>query len=335
MELMAQNCRFSNPSLGKALNLSKDAIAYRLKRLEREGYLNRYVLFIDARRLGFTRYHLLIRLESGIEDKEKMREKMASHPYVMWFNSFIGRYDLQVIVDALDGFHLNTIREEIFRLCEHKVKEYIILTHLCDLEFTQLNPVLDLGTRIDKRVDASFSGMLTTRKFPVGMQFKKSLLSPTDLDILKNLADDPRRSLTDIGKSCGKDWQTVKSHIARMIRDKIILNFGGIPNLSKLGFVTYYMLVRITQNTSLEVLRKPFHELRNIFYAGRMIGDYDMILYLNARNPRELYESIELFKRDIGEHIIQYDILLQDKVYHWRQFTAGIRSVLGRNREGF
>ena len=64
-----------------------------------------------------------------------------------------------------------------------------------------------------------------------------------------------------------------------------------------------------------------------------MIGDYDMILYLNARNPKELNESIELFKSEIENHIIHYDLLVQDKVHHWRQFTQGIYESLMENKK--
>ena len=64
--------------------------------------------------------------------------------------------------------------------------------------------------------------------------------------------------------------------------------------------------------------------LQNIFYAGKMIGDYDMILYLNARNPDELNSSIELFRSKIEKYIVHYDLLVQDKVLFWKQFNSGI-----------
>jgi hypothetical protein len=62
--------------------------------------------------------------------------------------------------------------------------------------------------------------------------------------------------------------------------------------------------------------------------AGKMIGDYDMILYLNARTPDELNASIEIFRSEIDKYIIHYDLLLQDKVHHWKQFSEGIYKEL-------
>jgi DNA-binding Lrp family transcriptional regulator len=239
-------------------------------------------------------------------------------------NSFIGRYDVQIIVDARNGFHLNEIKSELFAKTALKIRDYRILTHLSDLEFTQLNPILDLKTAFERKADHSFSDMLTNKRFPVSETFELCPLAKGDSQILKALADNPRMSISDISDAAGLDRVTTRRHILSLIKKGIILNFGGIPNLSRLGFVTYYLLVRVSQDTPLRILKRPFEKLRNIFYAGRMLGDYDMILYLNARTPEELYQSISLYKNELKSHIVHYDLLIQDKVHHWRQFTPGI-----------
>ncbi|PIN75323.1 hypothetical protein COV18_03990 [Candidatus Woesearchaeota archaeon CG10_big_fil_rev_8_21_14_0_10_37_12] len=328
MEVLAQNCRIAHTTLAKALNVSKDTVAYKIKQLEKADVLSQYVLFIDARKLGFTRYHLLLQFEEGLDNKEKIYDLLRKHEFVMWINTFIGRFDIQIIVDATNSFHLDKIRQELFVLCNNKVKDYIMLTHISDFEFTQLNPVLDLGTKFEKKSDHSFSSMLTTRKFPVDREF--NIYSPTsyEVEILKVLADNPNESLISMSKMLKIDRQTVKRKINNLIKNKIILSFGGIPNLSELGFVTYYILVRLIQDTPLNIRKKPFQQLRNIFYAGNTLGNYDLLLYLNARNPKELNDSIELFKKDIGPYIVHYDLLVQDKVHYWKQFSDGIYNQL-------
>ncbi|MEK6959886.1 MAG: Lrp/AsnC family transcriptional regulator [Nanoarchaeota archaeon] len=333
LNILAQNCRIANTTIATALHISKDTVTYRIRQLQSQGYLRQYMLFVDARRLGFTRYHILIRFDPAIEDKKKIIERTARHPFVMWINTFIGRYDAQIIVDASNGFHLNSIREELFRTAKHGIQEYTVLTHLLDLEFTQLSPIIDVETSFTRKDDSSFSKSLTTRNFPVGADFDRYLPLRVENEILRLLADDPCSSLVDIASKVGTDRQTVKKHIQTLINHKVILNFGGITDHSKFGFITYYLLVRITQDTPLQTLKQPFASLHNIFYAGRMLGDYDMIIYLNARNPQELNESIELFKSKLGKHILHYDLLVQDRVHHWRQYSAGIHDHLVKSKE--
>ncbi|MGV8161763.1 MAG: winged helix-turn-helix transcriptional regulator [Candidatus Nanoarchaeia archaeon] len=328
MEILAQNCRIPNATIAQALRISKDTVAYRINALEKEGILKKPVLFVDARTLGFTRYHLLIKFDAGITDKEEVYTKMSKNKFVMWINTFIGRFDVQIIVDAKDSFQLNKIKENLFECCNHKIKEYMILTHICDLQFTHLNPVINLNTNFKKKADYSFSSLLCTKNFPVKIDFEHYALDKTEIKILNELSKNPKESLTDIGRKQNIDRLTVKKKIENLIKNKVIINFGGISDYSKHDFVVYYLLVRVEQSTPLSILKKPFEKLNNIFYAGKMLGDYDMILYLNARNPEELNSSIELFKESIEEHIIHYDLLVQDKLHHWQQFTPGIYEEL-------
>jgi hypothetical protein len=75
-------------------------------------------------------------------------------------------------------------------------------------------------------------------------------------------------------------------------------------------------------------MKRPFNELNNIFYAGHMIGEYDMIVYLNARNPTELKASVELFRSKLRGKILKFDLMIDDRVVYWRQFTQGIYNHL-------
>jgi DNA-binding Lrp family transcriptional regulator len=333
MEILAQNCRIPHTTIAQALRISKDTVSYRIKSLEHEGFLRQYVLFVDARVLGFTRYHILIKFDAGIDNKEEIYAEMSKNKFVMWINTFIGRFDAQIIVDAKDGFSLNTIKEELFECCNHRIKEYIILTHLCDLEFTNLSPVTNLKTVFKRKADHSFSSLLCTKNFPVKMNFEKYTPDKSEIKILQALAQNPRESLINLGRTLSIDRLTVKRKIENLIKNKVILNFGGIADYSKHSFVVYYLLVRFEQSTPLSVLKSPFEKLQNIFYAGKMLGDYDMILYLNARTPEELNSSIELFKETVEKYILHYDLLIQDKLKYWQQFTPGIYEELIQNEK--
>lgn len=328
LELVAQNCRLSHKTMAQALNVSKDTISYRLKKLEEEKYVERYMLFVDARKLGFTRYHILLKFNGTLSDKQKLIELMSKNKYVMWINSFIGRYDLQIIVDAKDGLHLEEIREDLFKRSENKIKEYFILTHLYDLEFTSLDPLLDLKTKFQKKEDYSFANLLQERSFPVSKKYINYKITKTELHILNLLSENPKESLTTISKNLDVDRSTVKLKISNMIKAGLILNFGGVSDFAKQGYITYYLLVRLEQNIPLDILKKPFEKLQHIYYAGKMNGSYDLILYLNARNPQELKSSIELFVSELEDYLLYYDLLVNDKIYHWKQFTPGIYQSL-------
>ena len=328
LRLLACNCRYSHRSLAGALHCSEDSVAYRIACLERDGWLSRRVLFIDGRTLGFTRCHVLLRFERTPSHASGLYERLAGHPMVMWINSFIGKYDVQVIVDARDSFQLHEIVADLLLRAKEPVLEYSILTHLSDLEFTHLNPAIGGVSDLPRKDDSSLSSHLTSPRFPVNEKFTLFPYKRVDLELLKSLSEDPALSMAALAVRAGCDRATARERLIKMIEANVIINFGAVPSVEKFGFVVYYLLVRIRQGAAPKVLQRPFQRLNNIFYAGRMLGGSDLILYLNARSPGELNQSIELFRQELGNQILGYDLLVQDKLWHWRQFTPGMYAAL-------
>ena len=81
---------------------------------------------------------------------------------------------------------------------KEKFLESRILAHLYDLEFTQLNPLIRSPLAIDESLDAAFHLEATRERFPVPSDFSLVAINQTDVLILKELADDPRASISTI-----------------------------------------------------------------------------------------------------------------------------------------
>ena len=328
LEVIAQNARISDAGIGRALRISEDAVRYRLDAMERSKLIRNYQLFIDSRVLGFTRYHLLIALQPGKRSIKGIGEKVSQQPFVMWVNSFVGQYDLQVIIDAADAHHLNQICQKLFKACQGRIRDYIVLTCLHDLEFTNLNPTFEKGLKFERKADASFADILTKRSFPAGPKFKQFQPNRLEIQILRVLAEDPRMALVDIGRRLDCDRQTVRSRVRGLIKAGVITNIGAVVDTARMGYVTYYLLIRLDHRASEVALGETFHKLKNIFYAGRVIGDYDLIVYLNARTPQELASSMATLRGVIGNNIAEMNLLVQEELYFWRHFTEGIEGWL-------
>ena len=54
LELLAQNCRLTNQIISKAVNISKDAVKYRIKNLEENKVILNYALIVNNFKLGFN-----------------------------------------------------------------------------------------------------------------------------------------------------------------------------------------------------------------------------------------------------------------------------------------
>lgn len=329
LDLLSQNCRLPIAAISRAVGLSKDATDYRIKKLEEDKIISHYQLFIDSRKLGFSIFHLLICFESNFPNRQQIYKTLSGHPNIMWINTFVGKFDIQIIIYAQDSFHFNLIRSQLFAICNNRIKNYSILSCISDYEFTQTLPELMLDTKVSGKIDVAFHPFITKQKFPAKEEnFTKVELSYLDIMILQCLADNPKIAFSELSARLNKDRLTVKKHLARLIQNKVITHISAVIDVQYFGYVTYYFLVRHLQDTPQNILKKPFEKLNNIFYSGKMIGDYDMILYLNSKNPNELNYSIKLFRECLGNYILNYELLVQDEILFWKQYNNGVHALL-------
>lgn len=331
INILIQNCRIPTSIIAKSLKISKDSVIYRINNLKKEGYIENNGLFIDVRTLGYSFYQILIQLDADNKEKEEIFEKIKKYKNASWINTFIGVYGLQFVVAIKDSFHFNKIKEEIFELCNHRIKKYSVVTAMFEFEFTNMNPDFDLETNFVKKEDYSFSKELTKRRFPNGENFNLYKPSEIEIRILKELSKNPQISLIEIGENLEIDRKTVKKKIQNLISKKVILSFGTVVNLKKLGYVTYTFLLKLKPDTPNEILKKPFEELNNIFFAAKFYGEYDMLLYLNAKDPVELNNSLDKVNEYLEPYILHKDLVIMDNVLFWEQLSDGFYNHLLEN----
>ena len=102
------NARISNVDLADRVNLSPSPCLARVRALEREGIISRYVTLLDARAvsLGVSLF-VQVRLERQVEGALKTFEKaVVSRPEVMecYLMTGLSDYLLRVVVSELDEF---------------------------------------------------------------------------------------------------------------------------------------------------------------------------------------------------------------------------------------
>src|SRR3989344_3091547 len=112
LQHLSLNSRVSNTFLASKIGLSKDAIKYRIERLEREGILQGYTAILDIWKLGYSTQHLFLKIKS-ISKREEIIERIKSHPNVNAVLEFSGKYDLEVGIATKDSQDLDEVATEI------------------------------------------------------------------------------------------------------------------------------------------------------------------------------------------------------------------------------
>lgn len=108
LERLQQDARISNVELARAVNLSPSPCLARVRALERDGVIERYVTLLDAKKLGLTVSVLVqVTLEKQIEPALQAFEKaVRDRPEVMECYLMTGDADylLRVLVADVPAF---------------------------------------------------------------------------------------------------------------------------------------------------------------------------------------------------------------------------------------
>ena len=104
LRILQQNARLTNNELAAQVNLSTTPVFERLKRLERNGYIKKYVAVLDAEKLnrGFIVFCNVKMRRLSKEIARDFMERMLNIPEVTECYNISGQFDYMLKIHAPD-----------------------------------------------------------------------------------------------------------------------------------------------------------------------------------------------------------------------------------------
>ena len=104
LRILQQNARLTNKELAAQVNLSTTPVFERLKRLERNGYIKKYVAVLDAEKLhrGFIVFCNVRMRRLSKEIARDFMERMLNIPEVTECYNISGQFDYMLKIHAPD-----------------------------------------------------------------------------------------------------------------------------------------------------------------------------------------------------------------------------------------
>ncbi|MFX1496066.1 MAG: Lrp/AsnC family transcriptional regulator [Promethearchaeota archaeon] len=116
-----------------------------------------------------------------------------------------------------------------------------------------------------------------------------------DLDILKILSQDGRKTYHAISDELGKSPVTIKKHIEDLVDNGIIKNYGVQIDYEKLGFTIIAIIeVTISKGKMFDVEEK-IAQYPNIFAVYDITGTYDALVFARFKSRDDLSKMIKKF----------------------------------------
>ncbi len=302
---LEQDARQSLQQIARKVRLSKEVVFHRIKNLEKEGIIKKYLTNVDIYKLGYKFYPLLLKLRNTDKLKEEeIITFLKSHKQISWLNTCEGNWNINLTLFANSSEEVNYFLEELLS----KYGDYISEKQI----FTATEAHYVKGTfGINKEL----------RKTITTKGEKKVDLEKEDRELLQILADNARISLVEISQKMNLSPKVIAYRIKRLEKNKIILGSHILADFSKLGY-KYYKIWFSLKNLNSNNKSKLFTYLKstpNIVWITKLIGKYDLSIEMEVEDVTQFRKIIDNVKLEFREIINEHESILifEEKVLNY------------------
>ena len=299
-----QNSRMTNKKLGKKVGLSEQAIGYKLKRLEEERVIKKYVAFVNTLALGYSHYKVLLRLHNTNVKKEgEIIAFLVKNENVRWVVSCSGKWDINFSVLALNAEDFTKIYREI----EKKIGEYIGEKSVSVLI---KSPGLTKGYLLGHSGDK------------IRLYGEKDIhkeLDLTDKKILKSISQNSRKNVVEIAEEICSTVDIVRYRLKKLEESGIINGYTIYLGFNKIGILRYSVFFGLHKMSD-EVEKRMFEfamKQNNIVFMLTMVGTYDLSLEFEVPSYQILESIIKKFREEFADNIHDFEIIFNTEEYKY------------------
>jgi len=300
---LERNSRISETALAKLIHKSKEAVRYRIAKLQRRGILKRFTLFINPATLGFVSGKIYYKLANKPKRKQKLFELVKSDKRLFWLGVADGAWDA-----GLTFFVKNTI-------------EFYDLKNQLTAQFHDIILEADTGVLVeifvkDKTIFEQKANDWKTmwRHVPTPI-----ILDSLETKIVDILFKNSRENVVAIARQANTTVDIVRSRMRKLEREQLITKYTVDIDYEKLGFEFYKTF--LTLNGLAPQIETKFKEFcmqePGIIHIVKQISPWDIELEILCQSYAEYNQLIKRLTATFADQIInvQTAVMNEDHVF--------------------
>ena len=304
LAILSTNARATYSQIGKKSRLHKDSVAYRIKKLEREGVISGYTTFFDFSLIGYRIYKIYIKFK-GLKEEEHKRiySYLKSQDNIGWIVEGNGMWD------AIIGINARTIEDFYnFKLSfEQKFHN----------EIAELNLATQIQAYFYPR-----SYLSESNNEEVVLYSNKNLIpiDSKDKKIMQELAINSRATIIDIAKKTGLSVRTTGYRIKQLEKQKIVSQYRVSLNLEKINYVFIKTFIKL-QDVTLQKRREILDFFKNnkiVVHNVESLGNWELEPEFEAESIEQFYQIINQFRTKFAENINKIDSMIINREHVYR-----------------
>lgn len=293
---LEQDSRQSLNEIAKKVRLKKETIFHRIKNLEKQGIIKKYIIEVDTYKIGYQFYPILLRYKDTTPDiEERIYSFLKNNKYIAWLTKCEGAWDINLTV-AIRG---NVEFKEFLNNFLSKFGDYIAEKQIfITTEVYYFKRGFWLNKPSTKRVT---TGTTETIK-----------LEEDDLKLIKILSNEARKPLVEIGDILKTDPKNIAYKIKKLEKQGIIQGSRILVDFSKMGYKFYktFFSLKKTSPEKLKKIIEYLQESRSIIWVTKLIGYYDLSIEMEVKDNEEFRKILGGIKLNFSDIINKHESLL-------------------------
>lgn len=302
---LLEDGRKSSASISKEIDLGREIVNYRIKRLVKENLIVKFIPKINENAIHYQEYIILLKL--NLEDemsKEKFLKENIGNKYLIWTIKSASGWDFLIRLYA-EGVE------------EFKEKLSEILNNFSDVLANYYTIIASDKIKENEKDILSknlFDEKITGKDFKTIKITQNIILDEKDKEILSMLESDARIQYKEIADILEISSDTVKYRIDKMKSTGVIENFEPIINFNKLGYQQFAAIIKFgfvdkayekiiceyLQNE--KIITKAIKSLNSNEYFLNLVFENENQMDLFLKKTNKTFENkiklIEYFKID-------------------------------------
>jgi len=284
LSILDWSARTPVTQIARRVGLNKDVVRYRIKQMEEESVIKSYYPVIDVSRLGYMTVRVYFDFVDV--DGEKLREIVRYLDVKFDAGQIFSRdgdYQLGIIswVKSLEEF-----KEKVNNL--RKLYDVFI-------EKMQFSIFIRFNQYPMKYLSENFSKEIVLKK----NDFEK--IDSEDLEILKALSKNARRTTTDLSVDLKIPQRTVSYKIKNLEKKGIVLGYRALIDSNKLGYENYYLEMQIHNLGKIKEIIGHCKHHKNCLNSTEVFEGADLEIETEFTNRAELLKFIEEIKKSFKD----------------------------------
>ncbi|MCF7872509.1 Lrp/AsnC family transcriptional regulator [Candidatus Woesearchaeota archaeon] len=314
--LLSHNARYGCNSIAKSLKISREVVAYRIKRMEEENFLEGFFSLIDVSKMGYQMHMLYLKLYNTSKYDEILRE-LDNNSHVTRLKELAGSYDLQLIVSSKNIHKTDEIIDDILGKFGDKIKDYIVL-RIVEENYMGLDLLLTEEERKLVKIKES-KGSSFQKEFEEREADNKTIeIDKKDNQILNIIHLDARASIKEISEKINLAPISVENRLKKLIKQGVIKSMYPLFNIGQLGYQWYKVLFQVKNINKIQFL-EYLKQHDNVLWYMKLIGKWNYQFSVFAKGNAEFHKILDDIRNTFSDNIISYDsiiVLNQQKFVH-------------------